>query len=89
MHQQSAQHALMSAGAKDADAGQVKAEAQQQQQNSSNDLNMEPATNFGVNKSLMNEISTYSVDGLVSISTVNLKLRKQKLHAFLQGRRRR
>ncbi|XP_058079204.1 uncharacterized protein LOC131227416 isoform X2 [Magnolia sinica] len=57
MHQQSAQHALMSAGAKDADAGQVKTEAQQQQQNSSNDLNIEPATNFGVNKSLMNEIS--------------------------------
>ncbi|XP_058086845.1 general negative regulator of transcription subunit 3-like isoform X3 [Magnolia sinica] len=56
MHQQSAQHALMSAGAKDADAGQVKAEAQQQQQNSSNDLSMEPATNFGVNKSLMNEV---------------------------------
>ncbi|XP_058105837.1 uncharacterized protein LOC131249218 isoform X3 [Magnolia sinica] len=56
MHQQSAQHA---------DTGNVKVEDQQQQQNSSDDLNVESATSTGLNKNLMNEDdlkSPYAVD---------------------------
>ncbi|RWR82163.1 general negative regulator of transcription subunit 3-like protein isoform X3 [Cinnamomum micranthum f. kanehirae] len=55
IHQQSAQHVLMSAGPRDADAAQVKIEDQQQQHNSSDDVNTELATNPELNKILMNE----------------------------------
>ncbi|XP_077245394.1 uncharacterized protein LOC143885213 isoform X2 [Tasmannia lanceolata] len=50
LHQQSTQHALLSTGPKDADVSHVKLEDQQQQQNSSHDLNAETTSNSGQNK---------------------------------------
>ncbi|XP_077239965.1 uncharacterized protein LOC143880867 isoform X2 [Tasmannia lanceolata] len=55
MNQQSAQQALISTGPKDADISHVKIEDQQQQQNSSDNLNAETASNSGLNKNIMNE----------------------------------
>eukprot|EP00262_Sarcandra_glabra_P009003 TRINITY_DN2297_c0_g1_i1.p1 TRINITY_DN2297_c0_g1~~TRINITY_DN2297_c0_g1_i1.p1 ORF type:complete len:861 (-),score=201.74 TRINITY_DN2297_c0_g1_i1:388-2970(-) len=55
MHQQSSQHALISAGSKDADVGHVKVEDQQQQQSPSDDMNAEPAISSGLTKNLVNE----------------------------------
>uniref|UniRef100_A0A1D1XR52 CCR4-NOT transcription complex subunit 3 n=1 Tax=Anthurium amnicola TaxID=1678845 RepID=A0A1D1XR52_9ARAE len=74
MNQQSSQHALLSAGSKDADVGHMKIDEQLQQQNLSDDLNAESALSSGLKQNIANEDdlkSPYMSAGATSTAEVN------------------